>query len=436
MARTVVDTAAPTATVIARPTPTSPPRPMAGQGSASTLPSNAQANGASSAPSISADGRFVAFCSEASNLVPGDTNGASDVFVRDRLTGHTERVSVSSDGAQGDYSSDSPAISADGRFVAFSSYASNFAADDRAGHRDIFVRDRLQGTTRQLSVSSSSAQGNEDSFSPDISADGRYVSFLSNASNLLPDDGPSPDVFVCDLQAGTLERAGTGTVLASKGSGCLANAISADGRWIAFAALHAQGQGTADGPFASDIYVHDRVAGATVQITLDAGGQASAGPSGSPSISEDGRWVAYMSEATNLVPDIPSGSTGISVFLYEKASSHTRWVSELGPSLGGNIIGVRLLDLAPDGRWLAFGFGDVDVYNRETGEIDRVSVAADGGVARGGGSMEPSISADGRYVAFTSGAANLVAGDTNGVNDIFVRDRLADTTERVSVASR
>ncbi|HOG46662.1 MAG TPA: calcium-binding protein, partial [Anaerolineae bacterium] len=128
--------------------------------------------------------------------MPGDTNGASDVFVRDRLTGHTERVSVSSDGAQGDYSSDSPAISADGRFVAFSSYASNFAADDRAGHRDIFVRDRLQGTTRQLSVSSSSAQGNEDSFSPDISADGRYVSFLSNASNLLPDDGPSPDVFV------------------------------------------------------------------------------------------------------------------------------------------------------------------------------------------------------------------------------------------------
>ena len=128
-------------------------------------------------PAISADGRFVAFSSDATNLVPGDTNGTADVFVRDRQTGTTRRVSVGSGGAQGNGLSVDPAISADGRFVAFASDATNLVPGDTNGADDVFVRDRQTGTTRRVSVGSGGAQGDRVSFDPAISADGRFVAF-------------------------------------------------------------------------------------------------------------------------------------------------------------------------------------------------------------------------------------------------------------------
>ena len=160
-----------------------------------------QANGDSASPAISADGRYVAFGSDASNLVPGDTNGTSDVFVRDLRSGTTQRVSVATDGTQANGDSDSPAISADGRYVAFASYASNLVPGDTNGTADVFVRDLRSGTTRRVSVATDGTQANGDSGSPAISADGRYVAFESDASNLVPGDtNHCVDVFVRDLK--------------------------------------------------------------------------------------------------------------------------------------------------------------------------------------------------------------------------------------------
>src|SRR3954451_13493427 len=177
---------------------------------ASVSSSGAQGDGESALPSISAHGRYVAFVSAASNLVPNDTNGSNcpgrfevcgfDVFVRDLKAGTTERVSVSSAGAQGDgdsgagnFGTAGPAISADGRYVAFASVATDLVPGDTNGRSDVFVRDRQTGTTERVSVSSSGQQanfgggsGDIESSAPAISADGRYVAFASIATNLVP----------------------------------------------------------------------------------------------------------------------------------------------------------------------------------------------------------------------------------------------------------
>ena len=165
-----------------------------------------EANDESYSNSISADGRYVAFWSRASNLVPNDNNGLIDVFVHDRVTGATELVSLASDGTQGNNRSYDPVISADGRYVAFWSYASNFVAIDANGSNpDVFVHDRVAGTTELVSLASDGTQGNNDSWEPDISADGRYVAFWSLAANLIPGGNALWDVYIRDRLTGTTE---------------------------------------------------------------------------------------------------------------------------------------------------------------------------------------------------------------------------------------
>ena len=164
----------------------------------------AEGNDHSIYPSVSADGRYVAFHSLATNLVPGDTNGVQDVFVRDRQSGTTERVSVDSLGAQGNSLSEFPSISADGRYVAFHSWASNLVPGDTNGWGDVFVRDCQSGTTERVSVDSLGAEGNYTSgFSrPSISPDGCCVAFESAASNLVTGDtNGEEDVFVRDRRS-------------------------------------------------------------------------------------------------------------------------------------------------------------------------------------------------------------------------------------------
>src|SRR5262249_38706966 len=158
-------------------------------------------------PSISSDGRYVAFDSAASNLVSGDTNGATDVFVHDRLTGATTRVSTDSNAAQGDGASSKPSISADGRYVVFLSAADNLVSGDTNGATDVFMHDLVTGVTTRVSTDSSGAQGNGSSSNASISSDGRYVAFASAASNLVPSDTNGvPDIFVRDTQAGVTTR--------------------------------------------------------------------------------------------------------------------------------------------------------------------------------------------------------------------------------------
>lgn len=170
-----------------------------------------ETDAATGGATVSADGRFVAFSSEAADLVPGDGNGVSDVFVRDLRTGRTTRVSVSSAGVAGDRASTFPSLSGDGRLVAFRSFADNLVGRDRNGVEDVFVHDRVAGTTERVSVGTSGQEANGPSLSVNISADGSAVAFSSTASNLVPDDRNGVrDVFVRDRARRRTERVSVG----------------------------------------------------------------------------------------------------------------------------------------------------------------------------------------------------------------------------------
>ncbi len=225
--------------------------------------SGAQGNDDSYIPSISADGRYVAFHSIASNLVAGDTNDIWDVFVHDRLSGTTERVSVDSSGVQGNSQSSDASISADGRYVAFWSVASNLVAGDTNGYYDAFIHDRLSGMTERVSVDSSGAEGDAGSNAASISADGRHVAFTSGASNLVAGDtNGADDVFVHNRLSGTTERVSVDSSGAEGNAGSNGPSISPDGRYVAFTS-DASNLVAGDTNNVRDVLVHDRAAGTT-----------------------------------------------------------------------------------------------------------------------------------------------------------------------------
>ena len=342
---------------------------------------------------VSADGRFVAFVSLASTLVAGDTNGTSDVFVRDRITGTTARVSVTSRGRQSaggdaggvlDTNWGPPAISADGRYVAFASSATTLVKGDRNGVPDVFVRDRVAGTTERVSTASRKVEGNGESSQPAISADGRFVAFASFADNLVASDTNfTSDVFVVDRTGGGPQRVSLSNTGQQGENSSESPAISADGRFVAFTSS-SDALVSGDGDGASDVFVRDRAAGTTEGISVAPTATGFGATSSSPAITPDGRFVAFDS----WEPDLVAGDTNNSF--------------------------------------------DVFVRDRATGGLERVSVNS-AGVQGDDWSLAPSISSDGRFVAFHSIAANLVAGDGNFDFDVFVRDRAADTTVRASV---
>jgi hypothetical protein len=256
----------------------------------------------------------VAFESPATNLVAGDTNASSDIFVRDRVSGTTERVSIDSNGVEGNSGSNNPSISANGRFVAFWSGASNLVAGDTNSSFDVFVHDRQSGTTERLSVDSVGLQGNDDSFSPSISADGRFAAFYSNATNLVAGDtNGQPDVFVRDRVNGTTELVSVATNGTAANSYSHYPAISADGRFVAFHS-NASNLVLGDTNGAIDVFVHDRQLGTTERVSVDTyGAQANSLYSYSASISADGRFVAFWSDAWNLVANDTNGSWDVFV---------------------------------------------------------------------------------------------------------------------------
>jgi Tol biopolymer transport system component len=215
-----------------------------------------QGNAESTNSSISADGRLVAFDSAASNLVPGDTNGRPDAFVHDRATGTTSCVSVDSDrvprGGAG------PSISADGRFVAFWSFSPDLVHGDRNGTFDVFVHDRATGVTSLVSVDSSGVQGNGSSGGASISVDGRFVAFSSRASNLvLEDTNGWQDVFVHDRASGTVTRVSVGSAGMEGDHESHSPSISADGGFVAFESA-ASDLVSGDSNRTEDAFVHDR----------------------------------------------------------------------------------------------------------------------------------------------------------------------------------
>jgi Tol biopolymer transport system component len=230
-----------------------------------------QGNGESDGPVLSAAGRFVAFTSRAGNLVPGDTNGRQDVFVRDRQKGTTARVSVGTGDGQGNRESWEGELSADGRFVAFTSFARNLVPGDTNGFTDVFVRDRQTGTTERVSVGAG-GQGDHESSHPALSADGRFVAFGSFASNLVPGDtNDSWDVFVRDRRTGRTERVSVSTGSGQGRGGSSSPTLSADGRFVAFHS-HASNLVPGDTNGRSDVFVHDRQTGRTERTSVRPGG--------------------------------------------------------------------------------------------------------------------------------------------------------------------
>jgi Tol biopolymer transport system component len=401
-----------------------------------------QSNGPSLGPgAIAASGQFVAFTGNASNLVAGDTNNAADAFVHDRASGMTERVSVSTAGLGGNQSCGDPRVSADGARVAFIGSASNLVSGDTNGADDIFLRDRVAGTTTRVSVSSAGAQASGASGYVALSADGNWVAFASAASNLTPSDtNAASDVFVHDVPTATTTRVSVATGgVQSNGSSNLP-ALSADGRYVVFTSL-ATNLAAGDTNGVRDVFVHDRVAATTVLVSVDSSGALANGASGvgiqGPATSLDGRVVAFSSSATNLVASDTNALTD--VFVHDLISGATSRVSVDSAGFQGN--GESYFpSLSADGRYVVFssnasnlvaadtnGNHDVFLHDRASGATSRVSVASTGFQAVGNSSptLPPSISADGRSIGFDSGAANLVTGDTNGAWDVFVHDRYA-----------
>jgi len=322
-------------------------------------------------PSVSRDGRRVVFQTDSANLVPDDTNGFGDVFLRDLEHGTTSRVSLGMHGNEAELPCFEPAISADGRTVAFVSYATNLGSGSTIGIQDVFVRDLVHDTLECVSVGPEGLVANHSSWDPSLSADGRYVAFYSQASNLVSFDGNGAhDVFVHDRQTGRTEIVSVSSTGSQASGPSLTCQISADGRFVAFTS-HAENLVAGDDNTDSDVFVHDRVTGTTELASQSSLGVVGDEESDHPGISADGRWVVFHSMAENL--GMPDGQTVRDVFLRDRLLGRTVCLS----------VG---LHLSPT--------------NDE--------------------SQAPVIAANLPLVAFESPCVNLVTQDTNQSTDIFV----------------
>lgn len=344
-----------------------------------------EANGSSAWPHLSADGLVVAFASEASNLIAGDTNDAYDIFVHDRVSGTTTRVSIATGGAEANGDSIFNAISANGRYVAFTSQAGLAGKDtDNDGrcdsgcddnlYQDVYRYDRTSKSFVLVSVGADDKPGDFHSSFKDMTPDGRLVVFSSDAANLVPGDtNNAKDVFVRDLVANTttlVSRALTGGPGNGDSGGA---AISADGRYIVFTS-RASNLVANDTNDTWDVFVFDRLANEVSRVSVASSGVEADDMSSFPDISADGRFIVFRSTATNLVPLDP----------------------------------------------LFFNRSQVYLHDRLTGLTVRMSESASGVQASNAGQYPPAISGDGQVVVFDTPADNLLAGDTNQVTDIFV----------------
>jgi len=345
-----------------------------------------QAAADSSDASVSSDGRYVAFTSSANNLVPNDTNNYPDVFVHDRSTNVTTRVSVATGGVQGVYGGYQPSISDDGRYVAFVSRSQLVSG---ATGIQVYIHDTWTTTTTLASSSATGVAGNSASDMPALSGNGQFVAFNSIASNLVAGDTNARiDTFVKNLVTGATTRVSVTNAGAQAVTTALIGdkpSISDDGRYVAFQS-YAANLVAGDTNAAPDIFVRDTVARTTVRVSVTNAGRQANGWSHDPYISGNGRYVGFSSDATNLV----AGDTN--------------------------------------------ALRDIFLRDRVGLTTSRISVSS-AGVQANGDSSYPVVSSTGRYVMFTSSATNLVSGDTNAASDVFVRDRTAVITKLISSSS-
>ncbi|HWS99469.1 MAG TPA: Calx-beta domain-containing protein [Pyrinomonadaceae bacterium] len=416
--------------------------------------------GASINPVVTPNGRYVVFESLSGDLAPGDTNGKSDVFLRDLQTGTTALVSANSAGtASGNGDSNSAAVSADGRYVAFVSTATDLVAGvtDANLAKDVFIRDMWPGgTTRLVSMNVGGGKtGSKESTQPAISADGRVVAFLSEAINLVAVDGNGRrDVFVRDVQANvtslvSVNSAGTAGGNGVSGPNYYDNSrprLSADGNYVAFESL-ASNLAANDTNTAMDVFVRDLRANKTSLVSADMTGKAVGGFA--PAINANGQFIAFLSRGTNLAPNDNNNLDSADVYVRDVAAGSTKLVSANNAGVGSSK-GYFCFNptISADGRYVAFASEMRDltptlspdltdnVYVRDLmlGKTTRASVGRDGAWPErdAGGAA---ISADGRAVAFVS-SWDFAGNDTNRAEDVYVRDLRTLTTTLVSVSNQ
>lgn len=374
----------------------------------------AQLRQATSVSGLSADGRYAVFVSDDSGVVPGDTNGQGDVFVRDLRTGAVERVNLAPDGSQADGSSSYAEISADGRYVAYTSSATNL--DDWAAPpehpRDVYVHDRRTGRTERVSVGADG--GTAQVFDNlDMSADGRYIAFDGSSRRMEGDARDQNLAYVLDRSTGTVRRISDHIPADWYVSGL---ELSGDGSRLAYVQRHPRGG-------RHELWLADLRTGEQRLVNAASDGTPTNGSPGGASLSADGRFVSYSSFGESVVPGPPPYTWEL--YLYDSRTGKTRWVTHEG--VGGLGAGV----LSPDGRRLAYRtetvkddettYDNVWVRDLRTGRNQLVTRALGGGPLAEGYSAPVGFARDGRLLAFFSTSSDLVPGDTNGTGDGFLR---------------
>jgi len=367
----------------------------------------------------------------------------SGPVARAEASPHTELVSVTSAGDPVEGFSVSPSISANGNRIAFQSSSDDLVPGDHNGATDVFVRDLAAGTTRRVSVGRGGVDSDGSSTSPSISASGRYVTFTSGAENLVGNDANGASgIFRRDLRTGRTVRVSVGLVGVPAGRIVSNSSVSGDGSRVAFQVFV--------GGAGFDIYARDLAAGTTIKVSRAAGGGQANGISFNPTISANGRYVAFLSAAANLVAN--DGNGFADVFRRDLATSRTILVSR--DRFGGATDDDALHgapSMSPGGRYVVFFSNATDMVAGDTnGEPDvfrrdlvarsnqRISVSSAGAQVFGFGNfhiVRTSVSADGRYVAFSSDSSGLAPNDHNGQPDVFLRDVVAGSTTLVSVGT-
>ena len=427
--------------------------------------------GNSASPALSADGRWIVFQSDAPNLVPGqaDGNAFSDVFLADRLTGALTLVShaagrpTMAGHVAGTYYGLETSLSADGRWVAFTSLGTDLVpgVSDANQKSDLYLYDRVTGATRLVSHASGdpNTTANGHAFEVQISADGNWIAFTSDATNLIPGQVPTRDgppafnVFLYNRSSGALTLiTHRFDAAAIEGNGASTRpAISADGGFVVFLSDAKDLVAGMYDPFgANDVFLYQRATGAVTLVSHAAGAPLSAANalSSNPTLSADGRWIAFGSLAKNLIAGQTTapGTTLNDLFLYDRISGSLRLVSHSAavPQMG---VGAGVAALSADGRYVAFdspapgvvpgqvnlgsGF-NVFVYDRVTGKTSLVSHHRDSATTSPASpdSRQASLSADGRYIVFASSSVDLVRGqiDTPHTLDVFVYDQSTRAT--------
>ncbi len=386
-------------------------------------------------PYLNPDGRYVVFDSDATNLVQNDTNGLPDVFRKDTSTGAAVRCSTDSSDAQGNGASLQPAINQDGRYIVFESDATNLVANDTNGVRDIFRKDLLSGETLRCSTDAAGTQADGASNFAVASADGVFVTFASDATNLVTNDtNGASDIFRKNLVTQEIVRCSTSSASVQSNGNSQGPILGPEGRFVAFTS-QASNLVPNDTNGVADVFRKDLLTGETLRCSTNSTGGQSNGISNDLFLGADGRFVVFRSDATNLVPNDTNGVGD--VFLKDIATGETSRCST--DSAGVQANGASdFTAISDDGRYAVFrsdatnlvpgdtnGVGDIFRKDMLTGQVIRCSTDAAGAQANGA-SNAPICDAAGRYIAFTSAATNLVANDTNGLVDVFRKELALD----------